>query len=525
MNLEESDVFKEELEKKNRSQKGVLISIVFCGFLVVLLFILLRIVIYQDSVTAKLYLDDKQISIPDNFYIVKDDDIYFNLKQFGALLGYNYTKGVYGEYNENPDSGYLQNDFEILAVTAGANKFTKYIQIASGTKIDKMEIKSKNANNYSESFHIEKPVIYENDTLYVSKDYIPTMFNVQIGLEEYRTRIYSLNYMIEMAKNVVSKAGYFEMSGNYENLRAIASGFIVVGDSKDAKTASSNYGVINLKANTVISTKYEEITFVQNTEQFYVTTSDGRVGILDKEAGNVIAPSDKFEEISLLDQENKIYLVRKGKEYGVVNGTGKILIYPEKDRIGLDITKFASENIESNAILFNKCIPVEKDGKYGLYDLNGDVVLDCVYDGFGYVSPEKASSGNEESVLLIPSFVGINGIVVNYNDMYGIYDVNVGLTVPTVFEKIYSRTKNGEITYYVQYNGEEMNLADYLRTSNLNTVDEEGRLLSDLQATDQSQTNDSGTVVEEQPSGESTELPVEGETVETKADEATEVTE
>lgn len=499
MNLEESDVFKEELEKKNRSQKGVLISIVFCGFLVVLLFILLRIVIYQDSITAKVYLDDKQISIPENFYIVKDDDIYFNVKQFGALLGYNYTKGVYGEYNENPDSGYLENEFEILAITAGANKFTKYIQITAGAKMDTIEVKSKNNNGYNESFHMEKPVIYENETLYASKDYIPTMFNVQISLEEYRTRIYSLNYMLTVAKNTVSKLGLFEMSGNYENLRALANGYIVVGDSKAAGTASTNYGVVTLKGNTVISTKYDEITFVQNTEQFYVTTSDGRVGILNNEAGNVIAPSDKFEEISLLDQENKIYLVRKGKEYGVVNGTGKIIIYPEKDKIGLDIENFSSENIESNTILFNKCIPVEKDGKYGLYDLDGNIVLDCVYDGFGYVSPEKASSGNEESALLIPSFVGINGIIVNYNDMYGIYDVNVGLTVPTVFEKIYSRTKNGEITYYVQYNGEEMNLADYLRSENLNTVDEEGRLLSELQATDQSQTDNSEMVVEEQP--------------------------
>lgn len=498
MNLEESDVFKEELEKKNRSQKGVLISIVFCGFLVVLLFILLRIVIYQDSVTAKLYLDDKQISIPDNFYIVKDDDIYFNVKQFGALLGYNYTKGIYGEYNENPDSGYLQNDFEILAITAGANKFTKYIQISQNAKIDDtMEVKSKNANNYSESFKIDKPVIFENETLYASKDYIPLMFNVQIGLEEYRTRIYSLNYMINMAKNTVSKLGLVEMSGNYENLRAVLNGYIIVGDSKDANIKSTNYGVINFQGNTIISTKYDEITYVQNAEQFYVTTSDGRVGILDKEAGNVIAPSDKFEEISLLDQENKIYLVRKGKEYGVVNGTGKILIYPEKDQIGLDVSKFTSDNIENSAILFNKCIPVKKDGKYGLYDLDGNVVLDCVYDSFGYVSTESTSSGNEESALLIPSFVGINGIIVNYNDRYGIYDVNNGLTVPTVFEKIYSRTKNGEITYYVQYNGDEMDLANYLKSENLNTVDEKGRLLSELQTIDNSETD-----VEEQVSSD-----------------------
>ncbi len=498
MNLEESDVFKEELEKNSRSKKSVLISIIFCSFLVVLLFILLRIVIYQDSITPKLFLDDKQISIPENLFINKENDIYFDVKKLGSLLGYSYTKGVYGEYNENEDSCYLQNDFEVIALTAGASKFTKYIEINGQVLIDTLEVKSKNDNGYSESFHIEKPVIFENGILYVSKDYVPTIFNIQLGLEEYRTRIYSLNFLINYAKNTVSKLNLYEMSGDYENLRALANGYIIVGDSKTQGVPSEKFGVISLSGEDVISKKYDEITFVQNTEQFYVTTDDGRVGILDKEAGNVIAPSDKFEEISLLDQENKIYLVRKGKEYGVVNGNGKILIYPEKDKIGIDLTENKFENVDNPNVLFNKCIPVEKDNKFGLYNLDGEIVLESVYDGLGYISTEEASSGNEESVLLIPSYVGINGIVVNYNDRYGIYDVNVGLTVPTVFEKIYSRTKNGETTYYVLYNGEEMNLTDYLKSSNLNTVDEEGRLLSELQATDQSQNNNSVEIIEGQ---------------------------
>ena len=345
MNLEESDVFKEELEKNSKSKKNVLISIVFCTFLVILLFIILRIVIYQDSITPKLFLDDKQISIPENLYIKTEDDIYFDVKKFGALLGYTYTKGTYGEYNENPDSCYLQNDFEILALTAGANKFTKYIELNSQAKIGDMKVTAKNDNGYSESFHIEKPVVLENDILYVSKEYIPIMFNVQISLEEYRTKIYSLNFLTNYAKKIVAGNNLFEISGDYENLRGVVSGYIVVGDAKTAKEKSVNFGVISLNGKDVISKKYEEITFIQNTEQFYVTTADGRVGILDNEAGNVIAPSDKFEEISLLDQENKIYLVRKGKEYGVVNGKGKILIYPEKDQIGIDLKTDKFENI------------------------------------------------------------------------------------------------------------------------------------------------------------------------------------
>lgn len=490
MNLEESDVFKQQLERNDRGKKSVLVSIIFCTLLVVLLFILMRYIIYIDSITEKLYLDDKKISIPNNLYIEKDDDLYFNVKALGSLLGYTYTVGEYGEYNEKTDSCYLQNSFEIVALTAGANKYTKYIEITPKAMINDVVITAKNDNGYNESFYIEKPVIIENDMLYVSKDYVSTMFNVRLELnDEYVKKIYTLGFLSNYSKNVVSGLGFTEISGVYENIRALVSGYIILGDATEAKAQSENYGVITLTGDEVISKKYDEITFVQNTEHFYIKTEDGRVGIMDKEANNVIAPSDKFEEITLLNQENKIYLVRKGKEYGVVNGTGKIIIFPEQDEIGIDTKNFDSEDIENSCLLYNKCIPVKKDGNYGLYDLEGNIVLDCVYDGFGYISYENASSGNEESVLLIPSFVGVNGIVVNFNDKYGIYDVNVGLTVPTVFDKIYSRTKNGEITYYAEYNGEEMNLAEYLKSLNLNTVDEEGRLLSDLQATDQSQNN------------------------------------
>ena len=161
------------------------------------------------------------------------------------------------------------------------------------------------------------------------------------------------------------------------------------------------------------------------------------MGILGEDGSTIISPSE-YEDISLLDDENQLYLVKKDSEYGVLNRKGKAIIYAENDEIGFDTSDYTVEPVENEKLLFGKVIPVEKSGKYGLYNIEGDLVLPLNYDDLGYKSTASKSSGNEESTLLIPSSVGINGIVVNLNDFYGIFDVNrEELILPCSYSKIY----------------------------------------------------------------------------------------
>ena len=72
--------------------------------------------------------------------------------------------------------------------------------------------------------------------------------------------------------------------------------------------------------------------------------------------------------------------------------------------------------------------------------------------------------------------MGIKGIVVNLNGLYGVYDVNVGhLITPCVYSRIFSRTRAGVTTYYLEYDGQEMDLKEYLEINGLlseNTAEE-----------------------------------------------------
>lgn len=481
MNLEESDSYKDQIEKNTRNRRSVMLSIVLCAFLIAFLFIIMMILRYQDSITEKLFLDGKQIAMPQSLYRDIDGETYINLRDMASMLGYNYTKGVYGEYNENEDSAYMQNDFEILAVTAESNNYSKYVEVLGKEMLlAEIPVTLKSENGYSEVFKIEKKVKFVDGNLYAPLEYVPEMFNVQIDWKEFRKRVYTLQNIITEAKKRIVKMGYGEISGYYENLRAMLYGYTIVGNGNGKENPSTAYGVVSLSdGKEIISIKYDDIKFIQNAKEFYITVANGTVGILGENGSTIISPSE-FEEISLMDEEKELYLVKKGEEYGVLNRNGKVIIYAENDEIGYDISNFNSELIENPYVLYGKVIPVEKSGKYGLYNLDGELKLKLNYDGLGYISTENKSSGNEESTLLIPPSVGICGVVVNLNDLYGIFDVNTEeLILPCSYSKIYSVTRNGKTVYYVEFNGERIELEQLLVDAKLNNVDENGTLLSE----------------------------------------------
>ncbi len=485
MNLEESNSYNQEIESRDRKRRAVMLSIILCGVFIALLFVMIIIISYQDSITEKFYIDGVQIkSFNNSMYTQIDGVTYVDVRTLSSALGYTYTKGEYKKYNENEDSCYLQSDYEIVTLSAGNDSYDKYIEItAPSPKIAEIPIVVNNKGGYSETYKLQNEIVYQNGKIYVPLDSLQKMFNINISWKEYRKKIYTLANRVANAKATIGKYGYTEMSGDYENLRAIIDGLVIVADTQ---ASSKYYGVFsfgneNQKAGEILSRKYDNITYAQNVGEFYITVENGTMGLLNSEGGTIIDSSSGYEEISLLDDdgENQLYLVKKGKEYGVVSRTGEVLVHPENDEIGLKneyVSSFSLEKIRNPKVLFDACIPVKKDGKYGLVNKDGEQKLNLSYEGFGYKTTATSStSGNEQSVLLIPPSVGIKGIVVNYDDLYGIFDVTTQkLILPCVYSKIYAITRNGKTTYYIEYNGASVELKDYLEDNGLNNVDETG---------------------------------------------------
>ena len=494
MNLEDSDRFLEEQAQAEKKKKIVLVLIGFCSILIVLLFILIVYIKYLDSLELKLFVNGEKKDISDNFLITQNNTEYVNIKEISSILDYNYTKGEYGVYNEDENSCYVNNDLEVAAMTADSEKFTKYIDVKDETALlteegpfgSELQVKSENGK--FNTFTIENPVISIKGELYMSLDMVRDVYNVSLDIsEENRIKLTTLPELFKSAKEIATQLGYTGISGCYENIRSLPYNLIVV--SKD-----DNFGVIDIsqKGKEVLSIKYEDLEFIQNSKEFFMT-AENTVGLLDCEGKTIIKPME-YDEISVLDEVTQLYLVKKSGKYGVLNRKGDIIVHVDYDRIGLkekelEAFKTNIEGIRNTDLLFEECIVVESDSKYGMFDITGKELLKTTYDTLGYTKTSDDSS-NEDSVLIIPEESGIKGIVVCYEGVYGIYDVNVKkLIIPCACSKIYSITAAGKTTYYMEFNGEQLDLNNYLVSYGLKSTGKSKTKETTTDSSDNTETN------------------------------------
>lgn len=514
MNLEESDAFVEEMERTNRKKKSVLTIIIICAIIVAILIVLIMYLTAEDAKKFKVYIngnrfenyssillpfekvtDDIDIEKSDN----KNENYFVNIEQMAKLLGYSYQKGEYKSFTEDPNSCCIITPYEIVSMKADSNSFTKYM--INNDTFDKEDEEDKEDNKTEtnivvkskdgaqETFNINNPIKYINNSLYVPITEIPDIFNVKLDISESnRVKMYSLDYLINnYASKVATAYKYSTVSNNYENFTAIVDDMLVVGNG-------TNFGVVSISTGKeIISLKYEDIVYMQNTKEFQVSAEDS-VGVISSEGKTIIKPTE-YDTITVLDEFKKLYLVEKSDKYGVINNEGENIIFCDYDSIGISNTEFYSDkDIRNYNLLFDTCIPVELDNKYGLMDLDGNEILRITYDSLGtanipeddeeYEDEKQEASLNEtknnntkksdQGILTIPESEGIKGIIVKSNGMYGIFDANVQhLITPCVFSKIYSKTKGGVTTYYLEYEGEEIKLSDYLEENDLKSIKQE----------------------------------------------------
>lgn len=166
----------------------------------------------------------------------------------------------------------------------------------------------------------------------------------------------------------IESDAYYEEGSNYRK-----SGYIVAKKNGD----SYKYGFINCKGTKLLDTKYEQIGRINNT--------------------------DKNDDVYLVVFEN-------GKAGFYQNN--KRIIKNDYDDIGYD------EN--------NNCLILEKDGKQGLSDMNGNVTIDIKYDNI-YISGKyiNAQNGSDIEIFDYTSKQKINienvvGINQTSNDKYSI---------------------------------------------------------------------------------------------------------
>lgn len=496
-------------DEKTRKKKMLVTGMIICVALIIFLACMVLYYKNVDAKTFKLFVNDVQVACSQDFLVYNEEGRpYIKIAELAGYIGWSYQNGEFGSYTEDTNSGYIQNEYEAASFKVGSNKLKKYIQVSSSvtspSEVDiaagKVFYTAKSPNGTLETTELELPVISMNNQIYVPFEYINDICNCNMNFQNYRMYIYEQEYMANLARTNAYNWGYTSLSGVYENIRALSYGMMVV-------EKNGTYGVVSVWDNSsILGFKYTDMTFNQNVKEFFVKTkssTEETVGLVAAD-GNVIISPKKYENISILSDELGLYLVEKDDKYGVLNRNGEIVVHAEFDSIGLpdglaEVYGYTSE--DNKYLIYNNTIVVENNGKYGFYNLEGKEVLEPAYDGVGYttsigvVDDEQSSSSskNQESVLTIKSEIEldngqtglVNGIVVQYNrdndSWYGVYDaISEKLIVPCGCSKIYSITKSGKQTYYMEFNGEQIEFNSYAKAYELYTVSGASVIENDL---------------------------------------------
>lgn len=469
-------------EAKEKKKRVLLTGIVIC--IVVIIVLAFMILHYQrvDAHTFKLFIDDQQMQFSEGFYFnTEAGETYVRAKDIANYIQWGYQNGEYGSYTEDSNSGYLQNEYEISSFVAGSDILKKYIEVTAvetedeaGETIKPYETNSPNGT--LETVKLALPVISQNGQIYFPLRCLNDICNCSVTYTDpYRMYIYEQKFLITLAQQNAANFGYTEISGIYENMRLLPYGMMVVSNG-------SFYGVSNLYSNnTVIGLKYTDMVFAQNVKEFFVKTVAGgeeTVGIINANGDQVVPPRN-YSNIQVLSDELGLYLVEKDGQYGVLDRKGEVVVHCEYDSIGIPenvLTAFNFSVEDNKYILFDNTIVVEKDGKYGFYNVDGDQTLVTAYAGLGYVVEEDEDSvRNSEDVLTIEledlklsdgTTRDVKAIIIKQETAdgikYGVFDSESGKLILGNYDRIYGITSKGNTEYYIEFQGQRAKFADQL---------------------------------------------------------------
>ena len=416
--------------------------------------------VYINAVNWSRYGDTTVVDkkrLAGNSVIKEGNKYYFAIKDFAEVAGFNFYRG--DRTTEEETKAYIENNSERVTFVSGSKEIRKYYLTSSYSS-------GKNSNLTSQVFNIDDTILFKNGKLYISENGIGRAFNVlfKYNQSSNNIQIYTLEYFYSLMSGQIKDLFKVNSNTNNEskvvidNKKALLYNYVINYDE-----ATGLYGMALLSDPTklIISKKYKQIDYVEGSDDFIVTTVDGKVGILGKDSLAKVDP--KYDSIENIDLNAGLYLVKLYEKYGVVTQMGKIVVSVDYDQIGLD-SHVDDKNLTSRYLLYDNCIPVKLLGKWGFYDKNGNKIVDTEYDSIGCYRVQNAD-GNAQPLVIIPD---LNGIVLgkkfesanksSSQILYGIVDKTGQMIINLGAESIYKVVFNNNTSYYYYTSGQSIDI-------------------------------------------------------------------
>ncbi len=447
MNLIEES-FQNKEEKKKKRTTGIILAAIFIVLIIIIS--ISAYLFYIQSTTMRLILDGKSNDNLKQLIVFENGTMYAPIKEIASYLGYNSYNGEYTKRSEDQSKCYVQSENEVANFSLNSNI------------IYKLDLTSKEGNY--EKVVVDDPVIAKNGVLYATSQAIEKAFNVsfQYDQESNRIYIYTVPYLVQAYSARVLDFGYTAISDVFANQKAVLQDMIVVTKGED----DSIYAVVDVNGNTILEAKYENITYLPETNDFKVEVN-GKVGILGNKGETKVQII--YDSIELMDSDAGLYVASSNGKYGAIDLRGNTKIYIENDAIGVDITPFSQNNIKNKYILAGNLIPVKKGDFWGLYDLNGNQVVDFIYDSFGYIAKTNRDAMN---LLVIPDY---EVLVACKDEKYTLLNSSgKELFYGPVADDIYMTISGGKTNYYIRVNDQVMDAEVYLDNIGIKKASESG---------------------------------------------------
>lgn len=367
------------------------------------------------------------------------------------------------------------------------------------------------------------------------KDVFLCTYDVNYENGDYKTK--ALNKENKEIFKDFSKIEAMQNSDNNNNLWYEKN---VLRVQKDGK-----YGLINLDGKELLPCEYDEINVIKGIGNCLKTKKEDKFGIVNDE-GKVII-ENKFSDIENLGDNDKAGFVVKGEDgkFGVVNYLGIQVLDIKYEKIekvsGNDMFVITEENAQKliskdgSVVLaegFDKIVEIlknkdngvifEKEGKYGVMKLSGEVVINPEYQSLHEAKEGFLIAKNNDKFGII-NIAGEEKIkfdykAINYIDFADIYvleDENASASIlDNSFEvkltgiineinedKGYIKIRVGEEYKYYNFKFEEKKTSDILVSNTLflskkdgkyGYVDKEGKVVVEYAYEDAKEQNSCG---------------------------------
>jgi hypothetical protein len=473
-------------EEKQKTKRIIAIIFAIMFVLAIIAVVLLVLISKGEKPKLSLNIDGNPMTSGQVFYEYDSNagTWFFSVKDLANVLNYTYNRGGIDVTDESESNCTIvnPNKFEKVLFESNKQELVKYYTYP-------------NALVSNQHFDIKYMIRYDtvNKRILADESAIERAFNCDVSYDEntLKLSIVTLDGTVirafsDMNKNAVTSAkDAFSDVVTFQNNKALLRNIVIVKDPNTGLYGIEKYNAETNSFDSIISTKYKYFQFIEGLNKFIAQGENDKYGILS-ETGEVDVDLS-YTYLFCIDIRSGLYMAgtTSGKQCVVAGAssqtthTGKIIVPADYDRIGISGNNFNDDRLEGEYILCGSLIPVQKNGKWGFYSIDGTRVVDPIYDGVGCPTPQGGVTGGRANIrgcVVIPDIKAIviqeNKTIVEGNNTrvtayYGLINYKGELKVQTNATAIFSSTENGVRTYYYGNEQEQTDIIRFWKEQNL----------------------------------------------------------